>query len=58
MKAAFSIAALLIIGNVQAQYFQQDVAYNIRVELDDKNHILRGDEFHILSSLAECIQEQ
>ena len=44
MKAAFSIAALLIIGNVQAQYFQQDVAYNIRVELDDKNHILRGDE--------------
>jgi hypothetical protein len=27
-----------------AQYFQQDVAYNIRIELDDKNMMLRGDE--------------
>lgn len=44
MRVALSIAALLTISTAYAQYFQQDVAYTIRVSLDDEAHILRGDE--------------
>lgn len=38
------LAVCAISNSTYSQYFQQDVAYNIRVELDDVNHVLRGDE--------------
>ncbi|GAB5538148.1 MAG: hypothetical protein Salg2KO_02510 [Salibacteraceae bacterium] len=46
MSKGILISILLTVLSVvaNAQYFQQDVAYTIRVKLDDKNHILRGDE--------------
>jgi hypothetical protein len=40
LTAAFS---LFFLFNLKAQYFQQEVHYNIKVTLDDKNRLLTGE---------------
>lgn len=43
LNIIFLFSSFFII-NAQSSYFQQDVNYNIKVNLDDNNHILRGYE--------------
>ena len=44
MRTAVLAFLFFCVGSTSAQYFQQDVAYNIRVQLDDQSMMLRGEE--------------
>jgi hypothetical protein len=44
MRIVLLASLLFCVSALSAQYFQQDVAYNIHVKLDDKSMMLRGDE--------------
>jgi hypothetical protein len=52
----FSIIFLSVIGHSQ-DYFQQEVNYVISVELDDVNHVLRGQEsFEYINNSADELE--